>query len=247
MRKRYFAELSYKGTHYHGWQIQPNGISVQEVIEKALSTILRTKTAVVGCGRTDTGVHARQYFLHFDISTLFVDNMVYRLNKMLPKDIAIKRIFEVAPTAHARFDAHTRSYEYHFIFEKNPFYIDTALFYPFGKKLSVQKMQLAADLLLKYKEFSPFCKTKSDAKTMECDLKQAEWVQNENGLVFHISANRFLRGMVRLIVGMCLNVGLQNISIETIQNVMDMQKRLKKSYSVPPDGLFLTEIKYDYI
>ena len=246
--KRYFAELSYLGLRYNGWQRQPKAPSVQEDIEKAISTILRKKTEVVGCGRTDTGVHAKKYFLHFDHEGEFPEAFLNRLNKFLPLDIAFRKVVEVHDGAHARYDAHYRAYEYHIEFRKNPFAKDTALFYPFAGQLDLDHLNRAAEILKNYDEFFPFCKSKSDVKTMVCELHRSEWIfdeQNEK-LVFHIAANRFLRGMVRLIVGMCLNVSLGKIKMEEVKIAMDSQTRLSKSYSVPPQGLFLTDIRYPF-
>ena len=260
---RYFAELSYKGTNYNGWQRQPNAPSVQQTIEEKLSMIIRKSITVMGCGRTDSGVHASQFYLHFDLPeehaelTLNVANeqhefstsLVNRMNKALPPDIAFRRVLEVEENAHTRFDAESRAYEYHVIFEKNPFMTEQAFFYPTGHRLDFEKMQAAANVLLQYDSFFPFCKTHSDAKTMLCKLTRAEWVWEKEGthLVFHIASNRFLRGMVRLIVGMCLNVGMGKTSIEEVIFAMENETRLKKSYSVPPNGLFLSEVKYDYV
>ena len=246
--KRYFVELAYLGTKFSGWQKQPNAKSIQEVIEKGLSKILRTDIEVVGCGRTDTGVHAKQYFLHFDFEEEIPKNFVSRLNKIFPPDIAFKQIVEVESSVHARFEATHRAYEYHIGFYKNPFTTNTVYHFPFGHQLDRKKIQEAASLLLTYEEFFPFCKSNSDAKTMKCDLMRAEWIfdAEKEELVFHISANRFLRGMVRLIVGMCLNVGLGKISIEEVKSTMDNQSRLSKSLSVPPHGLFLTDIRYPF-
>lgn len=246
---RYFAELAYNGSRYFGWQRQPKQISVQEELENAFSTILGQNIPVVGCGRTDTGVHAKQYFLHFDFAGDFPKAFLPRINKFLPKDIVIFRIFSVQPEAHARFDASHRAYEYHIDFEKNPFGQETSYYYPFAKQLDFEQLQAAATLLLKYKEFYPFCKTKTDVKTMQCSLKQAEWVEDNTNkqLLFHIAANRFLRGMVRLIVGMCLNVGLGKLTLEEVKKAMDQQKRLPKSLSVPPQGLYLTDIRYEFV
>ncbi len=244
---RYFTELAYNGTRYHGWQKQPNAISVQEKVEEAFSTILNTKIEVVGCGRTDTGVHASQYFLHFDFDGKIPDRFLNRINLFLPKDIAIRRIFEVGEKCHARFDAIKRSYEYHIVFEKSPFATETAWHYHAAQKLDLEKLNKAAGLLLKYRAFFPFCKTHHDAQTMECDLQRSEWIRDDkNGrLVFHISANRFLRGMVRLIVGMCINVALGKLALDDVKEAMDKQVILEKSWSVPPEGLFLSEVKYD--
>lgn len=243
---RYFVELAYNGTNYFGWQKQPQQISVQETIEKAFSTILRVPIAVTGCGRTDTGVHAKQYFLHFEFEAAFPKAFLSRINKVLPKDISIFRIFPVAADAHARFDAYHRAYEYHLSFVKNPFQQDTCYLYPYPQRPDMEKMQAAAQLLLEYQDFFPFCKSNTDVKTMVCDLKRAEWVMNADGkgMVFHIAANRFLRGMVRLIVGMTINVGLGKVNLEAVQEAMQQQTRLKKSWSVPPQGLFLKDILY---
>ncbi len=243
---RYFSELAYNGTHYHGWQKQQNAASVQETIERAFSTILNSEIEVVGCGRTDTGVHASQYLMHFDFEGTFPDGFVHRMNKYLPKDIVIRSVFEVNENAHARFDAVHRSYEYHLVFEKTPFETETAWHFYLSKTLDVDKLNEAASLLLGFNEFFPFCKTNHDAKTMECLLSRSEWVHDEKKglLVFHISANRFLRGMVRLIVGMCINVALGKLTLEEVTKAMENQTMLEKSWSVPAHGLFLTEVKY---
>ncbi len=242
---RYFSELAYKGTNYSGWQRQPNASSVQQAIEEAMSKILGSSIEVIGCGRTDSGVHASQYFLHFDFEGKFPDEFLRRLNKLLPSDIAIRRIYEVKPDAHARFDAIRRSYEYHVVLDKTPFEAETAWHFPFADKLKLGDMQTAAALLLRYREFQPFCKSNTDVHTMACSLYHAEWDFDKPGrMVFHISANRFLRGMVRLIVGMSLNVGLGKVTLEEVKDALDRQVLLNKSWSVPAEGLFLTEIRY---
>ena len=244
---RYFTELAYNGTNYNGWQKQLNAPSVQETIEKAFSTILGTGIEVVGCGRTDTGVHASQYFMHFDFDEKFPKAFLNRVNKFLPPDIAIRQVFQVGDDAHARFDAVHRSYEYHLVFEKNPFEINTVWHFPFAEKPRLELVREAATLLIGYVEFAPFCKTHSDVKTMKCNLARSEWVVDENTRewVYHISSNRFLRGMVRLVVGMCLNVGLGKISLQAVRQAMEQQTPLEKSWSVPPQGLFLTEVKFE--
>ncbi len=246
---RYFSELAYRGTNYNGWQRQPNAPSVQQAIEEAMATILGSAIEVVGCGRTDTGVHASQYFMHFDFEGPFPKEFHRRLNKLLPNDIAIHSIFEVAPDAHARFDAVRRSYEYHITLDKDPFGEHTTWHFPFFDKLDLEKTQAAAALLLGYQEFQPFCKSNTDVHTMECTLYRSEWVLDltSRRFIFHISANRFLRGMVRLIVGMCLNVGLGKVGIDEVRQALDQQVLLKKSWSVPPEGLFLTEVRYPEI
>ncbi len=243
---RYFAEIAYRGTAYHGWQRQPNAPSVQQTIEEALELILRETIEIVGCGRTDTGVHARQYVLHFDCVEELPTNLLSRLNKVLPPDISFHRLALVDAAAHARFDAHHRAYEYHLRFRKDPFTTQTAYYFPFATQLDQEQLDAAARLLLEYSDFFPFCKTHSDVKTMRCELYRSEWESVPNGLVFHIAANRFLRGMVRLIVGMCLNVGQGKIELSEVRRALDTQTRLTKSYSVPPEGLFLTDIRYPF-
>ncbi len=244
---RYFTKLAYNGTRYAGWQIQPNNPTVQETIQTAFSTILGESIEFTGCGRTDTGVHASQYYAHFDFEGSFPTSFLHRVNKLLPEDIVIYTIFEVSPDAHARFDAFKRSYEYQLTFIKNPFTTQTTYFYPYTQKPDFDKMQQAAQLLLSYQEFQPFCKSNHDAKTLQCALTRSEWQQaDEHNLTFHISANRFLRGMVRLIVGMCLNVGLNKITLNDVKTALDQQVLLQKSWSVPPEGLFLTEVRYPF-
>ena len=245
---RYFTEISYLGTDFHGWQRQPNALSVQEVLEEKMALLLRQETEIVGCGRTDAGVHARHYVFHFDGPEVLPEYFSQRLNKLLPPSIAVHRITAVAAEAHARFDAHHRAYEYHLTFQKDPFTQNTAFYFPFGEQLDLEALQAAAGLLLNYEAFFPFCKTHSDVKTMKCQMQRSEWVVEVAGekLVYHIAANRFLRGMVRLIVGMCLNVGLGKVSLEEVQQAMEKQERLSKSYSVPPEGLFLKDIRYPY-
>jgi tRNA pseudouridine38-40 synthase len=244
--KRYFIELAYNGTHYFGWQRQPGKNSVQQTLEEFMGTILGTELEITGCGRTDTGVHAKQYFAHFDFEGEFPTEFVRRLNKFLPKDIAVFRIFEVAPDAHARFDAYQRSYEYHLSFRKDPFTEHLAYFYPYTQQPDPALMQAAAALLLQYTEFAPFCKSNHDAKTMICNLTRSEWefYPEEHRAVFHITSNRFLRGMVRLIVGMCLGVGTGQISLEEVKVAMEEQSRLRKATSAPPEGLYLGGILY---
>lgn len=245
---RYFAELAYNGTRFCGWQRQPEQTSVQQVLEKALSTILSAEIGITGCGRTDTGVHATQYFIHFDLEGSFPQEFLRRINKFLPADIAIYRIFQVTPEAHARYDATRRAYQYHLTFQKDPFTQETAYFFPLPKRPDISKLQETADLLFQYEDFYPFCKSNTDIKTMKCQLFRAEWTYDERDkLIFHIAANRFLRGMVRLIVGTALNVGMGKTSLEEVRQALEQQTRLKQSWSVPPEGLFLTAVTYPYV
>jgi tRNA pseudouridine38-40 synthase len=242
---RYFIKLAYKGTNYSGWQIQPNAPSIQGTIEDAMSIILGEKIGISGCGRTDTGVHAKEYYAHFDFEGEFPKAFVPRLNKFLPKDIVIFEIIKVADDAHTRFGATHRAYQYHIVFNKNPFETETAWFYYNASKLDIDKMQKAAQLLLNYKAFEPFCKTGHQSNTVLCDVRRAEWEIKEDRLVFHIAANRFLRGMVRLIVGACINIGSGKVTLEDLKTAMDNQTPMKRSYSVPSEGLYLCDIRYD--
>jgi tRNA pseudouridine38-40 synthase len=244
--KRYFITLSYRGTRYHGWQIQPNAPSVQATLETAISTILRQKIDITGCGRTDTGVHASYYVAHFDASGDLPPTFLNGLNSLLPEDIAVYAIQMVADNAHARYDAYERSYKYHLSFRKDPFSTETAWFYPQFSKLDLNKMDETAALLPQYKTFFPFCKTDSGLEAYHCDVKNAYWerLPEAQGLVFHITANRFLRGMVRLIVGACVQTGAGQLTVQEIQETLEKQQHLRKSLSVPPQGLFLTSVKY---
>jgi tRNA pseudouridine38-40 synthase len=245
---RYFIKLAYNGTRFHGWQSQPNAVTVQGTIEEKMSLLLRSDISIVGCGRTDTGVHAKEYYAHFDFENPFPKNFLHRLNLVLPNDIVIYDIFEVAPEAHARFDAYHRSYEYHICFDKNPFELETAWIYPHREELlDIDKMNAAAAVLMEFEDFNTFCKTNTDVKTTLCEMKRSEWIFDAENrrLVFHISANRFLRGMVRLIVGMCVNVGIGKVSIEELRQALTEKRPLKIPYSAPPLGLFLTDIRYE--
>lgn len=246
---RYFLKLSYHGKNYCGWQVQPHAPSVQETLEQAIFTITREQIEITGCGRTDTGVHAMQYFAHTDLQNPLPEQFLSRLNKILPSDIAVEQLIEMPQDAHARFDADYRAYAYQLEGKKNPFSCETAAFIYNFDDLNFEKMQEAAALLMQYRFFFPFCKSNSDAKTMECQLYRSEWQWNlqEKTAVYHIAANRFLRGMVRLIVGMCLNVGTGKLSIETLARSLDEQQLLQPSTSAPPQGLALTEVRYPYL
>ena len=241
---RYFVYLSYKGTNYHGWQIQPNSITVQEVLNKSFSTLLRENTELTGAGRTDTGVHASYYVAHFDSENEQLDNerTVYKLNSFLPKDIAISAIAKVKPEAHARFDATSRSYEYHISTKKNPFEIEFS--HSLYSKLDVIKMNEAAHSLYEYSDFTSFSKLHTDSKTNICKVTNANWLLEDGKLIFSISADRFLRNMVRAIVGTLLSVGSGRESVQGFRNIIEAQNRNIAGQSVPPQGLFLTDIKY---
>jgi tRNA pseudouridine38-40 synthase len=240
---RYFIELSYNGKNYHGWQIQPDVISVQEKLNKAVSTIYQEKIEVVGAGRTDTGVHASQMFAHFDTEIILKGDVPYKLNSLLPHDIVVSKVFAVADEKHARFTAISRSYEYKIWLGSNPFLLDFSWQIP-AQNLNIDRMNEAAKLLLNHTDFQTFSKVKTDVYTYNCDVTEAVWKQNGQELTFYISANRFLRNMVRAIVGTLVDVGLDKISIAKFSEIIESKNRSNAGLSVPAKGLFLTNIKY---
>jgi tRNA pseudouridine38-40 synthase len=245
MTHRYFLQLSYKGTRYFGWQRQPNAISVQEVIEKTLSTVLREEIAVVGAGRTDTGVHASFYVLHFDVLNEIIEpeKLLYHLNRFLPDDIAIQKIKKVNSDFHARFSAVSRTYKYYISMVKDPFTTDTS--YQFTVQLDIEKMNEAAKMLFEYTDFTSFAKLHTDVKTNNCKIFQAEWETENNQLFFTIKADRFLRNMVRAIVGTLLEVGKDKITVDDFRKIIEMKNRGAAGTSAPPQGLFLVDIGYN--
>jgi tRNA pseudouridine38-40 synthase len=240
---RYFIELSYNGKSYHGWQIQPNAISVQEVVEKALSTVLNEAISIMGAGRTDTGVHATQMFAHFDTDIDFeISNLIFKLNSFLPDDVAIHDIFKVKPEIHARFYAISRTYVYKVTLKKNVFTTDSAFYVK--QALDVDKMNEASKILFEYKDFQCFSKSKTDVKTYNCDIIKAQWILKDEALHFEVQANRFLRNMVRAIVGTMINVGLGKISVDDLHDIIQSKNRSEAGFSVPAHGLYLTNIEY---
>jgi tRNA pseudouridine38-40 synthase len=269
--QRYFLELAYDGTRYHGWQLQPNAIAVQQKLNEALTVLLRHPVETTGAGRTDTGVHARQLFVHIDVQAPQppaeeapqppeggVDLQegkgtmnekpklrLEALNALLPHDIAVKQIMPVHADAHARFDATLRSYEYHLHFQKNPFKQNYS--WQIKGKLDVTAMNKAASILLEYTDFSCFSKSNTQVFTNNCKISRAKWVDYGDSLVFHISADRFLRNMVRAIVGTCLMVGRREIEPEQIRQIIESKNRSNAGTSVPACGLYLTEVKYPYL
>ena len=245
--QRYFIELAYDGTGYHGWQVQPNAVTVQQLIDKALATLLRQPVETTGCGRTDTGVHAKDFFAHIDVIAKSDRPSVIdkrSLNALLPHDIAVKKIIPVHSNAHARFDATLRSYEYHIHFEKDPFL--NGYSWLLRDKPNLQLMNQAALILMQYTDFSCFSKSNTQVKTNNCKIVKAEWAKTQNGIVFHISADRFLRNMVRAIVGTLLMIGRGELQPEDIRLVIESKNRSSAGMSVPACGLYLTEIKYPY-
>lgn len=242
---RYFAELSYKGTAYCGWQRQPNAPSVQQIIEEALSTILRESVEVVGAGRTDTGVHAAFYVAHFDTSKPIAqpEDFVYHLNALLPEDVAFGRIYAVAESAHARFDATEREYRYYIEPRKNPFTRATS--WQLTTPLDVEAMNKAAKVLLTTEDFTTFAKLGSNNTNNICHIFRAEWIEIECGmLVFVFRANRFLRNMVRAVVGTLVDVGRGKISPEEFATIVASRDLSRSSSSAPAAGLFLTDVRY---
>lgn len=243
---RYFIHLAYKGTNYHGWQSQPDVISVQEILEIALQTILRNPITIVAAGRTDAGVHAKKMFAHFDFDETFdTDKLVKKLNSFLPKDIALFNIIKVHDDAHARFDATKRTYEYYIHTQKNAFECDDSWYY--SHDLNIDKMNEACKILFEYTDFECFSKIHTDVNTFNCKIYEAHWQQKENQLVFTISADRFLRNMVRAIVGTLINIGLEKISLYDFKKIIESKDRGKAGFSVPAHGLYLTKIDYEYL
>ena len=255
--QRYFIELAYNGTNYHGWQIQPNAVTVQEMLNKALSILLRQPVETTGCGRTDTGVHATTFYAHLtpqppEGRTLVDYAKIIAppsggggANSLLPYDIAIKRIIPVHAEAHARFDATLRSYEYHIHFHKDPFKLNRS--WLLRDVPDIALMNQAAAILMEYTDFSCFSKSNTQVFTNNCKISRAEWVKTGDGLVFHISADRFLRNMVRAIAGTLIQVGRGEMQPEGIRAIIESKNRSKAGTSVPACGLYLTEVKYPYL
>ena len=242
---RYFIEISYDGTQYHGWQIQSNAITIQEIITDRIRTYLSDdQIDIVGCGRTDTGVHAKQFFLHFDCNDSFeFDKAIYNLNNMLPNDIVIHKLFRVENDLHARFSAVKRTYKYYLHRLKDPFKEKYSLYY--NKELDVERMNQACKILLKHNDFTSFSKVHTDVKTNICNLSEAKWITLNNELIFTISADRFLRNMVRSIVGTMIEIGLKKLEVKEINSIIETKDRAAAGVSVSAHGLFLEEVKYD--
>lgn len=242
---RYFVTLSYDGTRYHGWQIQPNGVSVQERLQEALSTLLREPIAVTGAGRTDAGVHARMMVAHFDWKGDAIDGqqLAYKLNRLLPYDIAVSKVEIVSEDMHARFSATSRMYRYYIHTTKDPFQraYSCEIHYP----LDYTKMNDAARILMTYEDFGAFCKSGADVKTTLCQVTKAEWVQTSpTTWYFEIRANRFLRNMVRAVVGTLIEVGRGRLSLDDFKKVIEGKHRSDAGESMPGNALFLEDIVY---
>lgn len=247
--KRYFIEISYNGTSFHGWQTQPNALTVQECLDKALSVYFRQEVITLGCGRTDAGVHATQFYAHFNlvgIAENLVGKAITGINSLLPYTIAVKRIFEVADEAHARFDATSRSYQYHIHFDKDPFKLDRSWLYK--GELQVDEMNKAAAILLNFIDFSCFSKSNTQTFTNNCKISKAYFdVQQDGSLIFNVTADRFLRNMVRAIVGTLVLVGKGEMTVDEVARVIESKNRSKAGQSVPACGLYLVKVEYIYV
>jgi tRNA pseudouridine38-40 synthase len=241
--KRYFINIAYQGSNYHGWQIQTNANSIQAEINKALTTILQDDIKVVGAGRTDTGVHAKELFAHFEATiTLDLNALQYKLNSFLPDDISINDIFEVKEDMHARFSATFRTYQYHITTTKNPFLADTAFYFPY--ELDIEIMNSVAKAIMQHTDFSCFSKSNTDTYTNDCKITEAYWKKENDQLIFTITANRFLRNMVRAIVGTLLEVGQGKLNEEDVEKIIASKNRSEAGQSVAAHGLFLTKVGY---
>ena len=243
---RYFIKFAYNGTLYHGWQSQPNALTVQETLQKALSLLFKKHIELVGAGRTDTGVHAKEMYAHFDFNEqLETDFWIPKLNSYLPKDIVIYEIIPVTAEAHARFDATSRTYEYYIHSFKDAFLTDLSWYHYYP--LDLERMNEAASTLLEYTDFECFSKTNTDVFTYNCKITEAFWQKKGNQLIFTITADRFLRNMVRAIVGTLINIGQGKIEVAQLQKIIESKKRSEAGFSAPAHGLYLTQIKYPYL
>lgn len=240
---RYFIQFSYQGKRYHGWQVQPNALTVQEVLQDALGLIMKAEVQLTAAGRTDAGVHARNMYAHFDFAgALEIGALRYKLNAFLPEDIAIRRIFKVPAGAHARFDALQRTYEYWVSRSKDPFLCDAAYYVKYP--LNIDRMNEAAAKLVGYKDFECFSKSNTDVKTYMCDIREAMWCAEGDKLVFTITADRFLRNMVRAIVGTLIEIGMEKRTLTDLPLILESRDRSRAGVSVPAKGLYLTAIQY---
>lgn len=239
---RYFLELAYKGTNYSGFQIQDNAASIQREVEKALTTFFRRSIPLTGSSRTDGGVHAYQNFFHFDYEGVIEHRILYNLNAILPSDIALKKIYRVAADAHCRFDAIGREYRYYVYKEKDPFLADRAYFFPYT--LDLEKMMGAADLIVRFQDFTSFAKRNSQVKTFVCTISESYWKEEGGCLVYHVKGNRFLRGMVRGLVGTMLQVGRGKLSVEDFEGILYKRDNHLADFSTPGHGLFLYQVLF---
>jgi len=245
VKTRYFIIISFKGTSYHGWQIQPNSVTVQKILDEALSRILGERIATTGAGRTDTGVHASVFCAHFDSVSpdlAIRKNLIFRLNRFLPQDISVSKISRVLPDAHARFSAISRTYQYYISKTKDPFYDDSSWF--LHGEFDLILMNEACGLLLNHSDFTSFSRIHSDVKTNLCKIFYAIWEESEGRLVFTIKADRFLRNMVRAIVGTMIKIGTGKMSLKEFEAIILAKDRCLVGKSAPAKGLFLLDIEY---
>ncbi|MCB2209119.1 MAG: tRNA pseudouridine(38-40) synthase TruA [Bacteroidetes bacterium] len=243
---RYFIKLAYKGTHYHGWQIQDNAHTIQEELNTKISLMLSETVNLVGCGRTDTGVHAREFYAHFDISKELdqLENLAFKLNGFLPEDIVIFEIFKVPTDFHARFDAQSRTYKYCISQRKNPFLTGQSFYY--HGALDIVKMNAASKILFDYSDFTSFSKLHTQTKTNRCTIYHANWEKKGEELIFTIRADRFLRNMVRAIVGTMIEIGSGKLGVEDMKRIIEAKDRSDAGFSVPAEGLFLEKVSYNF-
>ena len=239
---RYFLEVSYKGTDYSGSQIQKNANSIQAEIEKAFKILQKEQISMVGSSRTDTGVHALQNFFHFDYDRKINQHFIYKMNAILPAAIVVKKIAPVHEKANCRFDAVSREYKYVVYQAKNPFLEERAYYCPY--KLNLEKLQMAATLIKKYKDFTSFSKSRSQSKTFICDILESKWINEGDCIVYHVKANRFLRGMVRALTATMLLVGREKTTYEEFKEIIESKSSKNASFAAPPHGLFLISVNY---
>ncbi|MFZ1858336.1 MAG: tRNA pseudouridine(38-40) synthase TruA [Chitinophagaceae bacterium] len=239
---RYFLEVSYKGTHYSGFQTQHNANTIQAEIEKAFAVLQRHQTILTGSSRTDAGVHALQNFFHFDYEPVLHPHFVYKVNAILPDDIVVKSISPVIADAHCRFDAISREYNYYIYQQKNPFLKDRAFFFPY--QLDIDKMQEAAAIVKEYTDFTSFSKRNTQVKSFDCNIIESKWLLQDNCLVYNVKAKRFLRGMVRALTATILKVGRNKLSLDEFRVIIQAKDCTKASFAVPAHGLFLMKVEY---
>ncbi|HEX4877395.1 MAG TPA: tRNA pseudouridine(38-40) synthase TruA [Chitinophagaceae bacterium] len=239
---RYFIELAYKGTAYSGFQTQENANTIQAEVEKAFSILQRSSVTMTGSSRTDAGVHAKQNFLHFDFEEEINPHFIYKMNAILPSDIVIRSLQVVRPEAHCRFDALYREYEYCIYNQKDPFMQDRAFFFPY--RIDFQKLQQGAELLKHYNDFSSFSKRNTQVKSFQCEIIESKWIQSDNGLIYNVKANRFLRGMVRALTATMLLLGRNKLTVNDFTEIIEARDCTRASFAVPPQGLFLKEVNF---
>lgn len=242
---RYFLEVSYKGTRYAGFQVQKNAVTIQGEVERALSVVFRSPISLTGSSRTDAGVHALQNYFHFDLNADFPASLLYNLNALLPIDIVIKSVTPVAVDAHARFQASSRTYKYYITSTKSPFLTETAWYYPYS--VDINLLNQAAAILYNYTDYTSFSKRNTQVHTRECAIIKSEWIIENDSLTYTVAANRFLRGMVRGLVGTMLLVGRRKILLSDFEDIVQSKDCTKANFSTPPHGLFLVKVVYPFL